>query len=103
AASLGTVQDGTLYTLTVAVGNRKVHEPDVVTIALLVDDVVVPGASLTFLGSAIADDAFADFTTSFSTEYVGDALTGGALKVQLTHTSLAGSGAATADFDNVRL
>ena len=103
AASLATVEDHTLYTLTVAVGNRKGFQPDQVTIALLVDDVVVPESSFTFLGSTIANDSFADFTTSFTTDLMGDALTGGALKVQLTHSSLAGSGIATADFDNIRL
>jgi len=103
AAPIATVQDNTQYSLTVAVGNRKGFAPDSITIEFLVDDSAVLASSLSVLGAAIPDDSFMDFTTSFTTLLEGDPLTGGDLKVRLTHSSLSGSGTATADFDNVRV
>jgi hypothetical protein len=104
AASLTTVLPLSTYTLTVAMGNRLagVEVGDTLSIELLVNDVVVPASTLTLLGSSIPGNSFADFTTSFTTGLI-DPLNGGALKIQIRHSTLAGSGVATGDFDNVRL
>jgi hypothetical protein len=104
ATPLTTVLPYSTYTLTVALGNRVFGSEygDTLSIELLVNDVVVPASTLTFLGSTIPNDSFMDFTTSFTTGAI-DPLIGGALKIQLRHSTLAGSGVATGEFDNVRL
>jgi hypothetical protein len=104
AAPLTTVLPLSTYTLTVAMGNRVsgAEVGDTLSIELLVNDVVVPASTLTLLGSTIPGNSFADFTTSFTTGLI-DPLNGGALKVQIRHSTLAGGGVATGDFDNVRL
>ena len=100
ATDLATVTDNTLYTLTVALGDRKTGTPFPVTaIDLLVNGTLV--ASTSASAATIPDDTFTDFSTSFSTG-TADPLTGGGLKIRLRAESQTFQ-VFVSDFDNVRL
>jgi hypothetical protein len=100
ATDLTTVMDNTMYTLTVALGDRKTGTPFPVTaIDLLVNGILV--ASTSANAATIPDDTFTDFTSSFSTG-TADALTGGSLRIRLRAESSQFL-VFVSDFDNVRL
>jgi hypothetical protein len=100
ATDLATVMDNTMYTLTVALGDRKTGTPFPVTaIDLLVNGNLV--ASTSANAATIPDDTFTDFSTSFSTG-TSDTLTGGGLRIRLRAESQAFQ-VFVSDFDNVRL
>jgi len=100
ATDLATVMDNTMYTLTVALGDRKTGTPFPVTaIDLLVNGSLV--ASTSANAATIPDDTFTDFSTSFSTG-TADPLTGGSLRIRLRAESQTFQ-VFVSDFDNVRL
>jgi len=100
ATDLATVMDNTMYTLTVALGDRKTGTPFPVTaIDLLVNGSLVASTSLS--AATIPDDTFTDFSTSFSTG-TADPLTGGSLRIRLRAESTTFQ-VFVSDFDNVRL
>lgn len=105
SAPLGVVAEGVSYTLTIAIGNpRNFPHPDVSSIQLLVDDVVV--ASRSAGPDLIPDGDFTDFSVSFATASDADPRSGGALSIRMQASgdpSMPGIGDWQAHFDNVRL
>jgi hypothetical protein len=100
STDLATVMDNRMYTLTVALGDRKTGTPFPVTaIDLLVNGILV--ASTSANAAMIPDDTFTDFSTSFSTG-TADPLTGGNLRIRLRAESPSFQ-VFVSDFDNVRL
>jgi len=108
---VATVQADLLYTLTVAIGNRKFTTPEIgsfldpglVTIELLIDGAVA--ATNTVDGELLIPDGdFVDLQTSFQLS-AADPRVGGDLTIRLSHARSGGiSGENEAGhFDNVRL
>lgn len=79
-AAVATVEAGTTYTLTVAVGDPLDAEPGAVAIQLLVDGTKV--AETVADGTALAEGDFTDLTASFAAA-AGDPRVGGQLKIRL--------------------
>jgi hypothetical protein len=103
--SLGTIQDNSIYTLTVALGRRlDADDPETVSISLLANGTPIPGAITTILGTTLTPGTYEDYSASFSTSLLGDPLAGQSLTIQLAHSKVAGTpGNMQMNFDNVRL
>ncbi len=101
SASLGAVAANTLYTLTVALGNRSDNlffDTGTYTIDLLANGVSI--AEATQAGSTIAHGTFSDLSAAFTSPAAGPVV-GESLTIRLSAT--AGSSNDEAIFDNVRL
>jgi hypothetical protein len=101
SASLGMISSNTVYTLTVALGNRNDNlffDTGTYTIDLLANGVSV--AESTRAGSAIAHGTFSDLSAIFTSPASGP-LIGESLTIRLSAT--AGSANDEAILDNVRL
>jgi hypothetical protein len=101
AASLATVQQGSIYSLTVAVGNPTNQTPGDLRLGFLIGDTFVNGGDVT-LTSATANGLFADQRfTDYSFNYTASAADAGkTLKIFLGQTT---TGFNLVGFDNVRL
>jgi hapalindole biogenesis HpiC1 cyclase-like protein/PEP-CTERM motif-containing protein len=100
-ASVGTIAANTMYTLTVALGNRldtSFFDSGLYTIDILANGVSV--AEATRSGNTIAHGAFSDLSAIFTSSAAGP-LIGQSLTLQLSASS--GFGGNEAIFDNVRL
>jgi hypothetical protein len=98
-----TIADYTVYKLTVALGNHNqtgaYGDPGDMTISLLANGVVIPGATLTITNGTIPNGYFQDYSVGFTTSLV-DPLSGENLTIQL---GTASGGQTQASFDDVRL
>jgi hypothetical protein len=98
-----TIANNTIYKLTVALGNHNqtgaYGDPGDMTISLLANNVLVPGATLTILNGTIPNGYFQDYNIGFTTGNA-DLLFGENLTIQL---GTASGGQTQASFDNVRL
>ncbi len=99
--SLATIEAKSVYTLTVAIGDRlDILDPQRVRIELLAGTTTV--ASATHDGGFV-DGTFTDMVASFATDETSIYL-GQPLKIRLTHTLTSNAtGNVQANFDNVRL
>jgi hypothetical protein len=97
---LTTIQAGTTYTLTIAIGDDRLSEPGVINVGFLIDDQFVEGSSETFDASDFAPEGrFEEYAISY-TATAQDA--GKTLKISLGKTAEGGTDQAV-HFDNVRL
>jgi hypothetical protein len=100
AQPLATIQAGTTYTLTVAIGDDRLSEPGTINVGFLIGDEFVDGSSETFDANDFAPEGrFEDYAISY-TATEKDA--GKTLKISLGKTAEGGTDQAV-HFDNVRL
>jgi len=105
AASLGTIEANTKYTLTVAVGNVggsdsvSNHSPGNVSFSLLANGIAF--ATDTVPNGTVPDATFEDFSLTFQTPSSGSII-GENLEIQLASLPISGLGVGPA-FDNVTL
>lgn len=98
------MQAGSIYTLSVAIGDRLDREPDSLTFGFLVGDAFTPGSTITlpeaFFANPATEGTFADFNNFRYTATAADA--NKTLKIYLGEAAPT-DGIGAVNFDNVRL
>ena len=101
SGTIAAIEANTTYLLTAAVGSDLFFNPDIVSIALLVNGAVAASSSTT--GASIPNGGFIDVFTSFTTLPAGDPRVGGNLAIKLTSSTTNSSDIVQVNFDNIRV